>query len=106
VTIITIIEQMYGRLDVIKRAKSKQELVTSYALLRETFNRLCQANILDFNDAAFNIYHELRATKIRIGTQDLRIASIALSVSAIVVTRNRKDFEKVPGLQIIDWSIL
>ncbi len=30
VTIITIVEQMYGRLDVIKRAKSKQELVTAY----------------------------------------------------------------------------
>jgi tRNA(fMet)-specific endonuclease VapC len=29
VTIITIVEQMYGRLDVIKRAKSKQELVTA-----------------------------------------------------------------------------
>lgn len=106
VTIITIVEQMYGRLDMIKRAKSKQELVTSYALLRETFNRLCLANILDFNDAAFDTYNELRAAKINIGTQDLRIASIVLSVNATVVTRNRKDFEKIPGLKIADWSIL
>ncbi|MBN3896540.1 MAG: type II toxin-antitoxin system VapC family toxin [Nostoc sp. NOS(2021)] len=105
VTIITIVEQMYGRLDVIKRAKSKQELVTAYALLKETFNRLCQGNILDFDEAAFDIYNKLRAAKIRIGTQDLRIAAIALSVSATVVTRNRKDFEKVPGLKIVDWSI-
>jgi tRNA(fMet)-specific endonuclease VapC len=105
VTIITIVEQMYGRLDVIKRAKSKQELITAYALLKETFNRLCQANILDFNEAAFDIYNELQKAKIRVGTQDLRIAAIALSVNAIVVTRNRKDFEKVPGLKIVDWSI-
>jgi tRNA(fMet)-specific endonuclease VapC len=105
VTVITIVEQMYGRLDVIKRAKTKQELVTAYALLKETFNRLCQGNILDFDEAAFDIYNELRAAKIRIGTQDLRIAAIALSVSATVVTRNRKDFEKVPGLKIVDWSI-
>ncbi|MFN6513847.1 MAG: type II toxin-antitoxin system VapC family toxin [Nostoc sp. CreGUA01] len=72
VTVITIVEQMYGRLDVIKRAKSKQELVTAYALLRETFNRLCQANILDFNEAAFDIYNELLKQKIRVGTQDLQ----------------------------------
>ncbi|MBW4617319.1 MAG: type II toxin-antitoxin system VapC family toxin [Desmonostoc vinosum HA7617-LM4] len=105
VTVITIIEQMYGRLDVIKRAKSKQELVTAYALLKETFNRLCQANILDFNESAFNIYHELVKQKIRVGTQDLRIAAIVLSLNATVVTRNLKDFQKVPNLKIVDWSI-
>ncbi|NMG21388.1 type II toxin-antitoxin system VapC family toxin [Brasilonema bromeliae] len=105
VTIVTIVEQMYGRLDVIKRAKSKQELVTAYALLKETFSRLYQGNILDFSEAAFDIYTQLLAGKIRIGTQDLRIAAITLSVGATLVTRNRKDFEKVPGLQIIDWSI-
>ncbi|OCQ97132.1 nucleic acid-binding protein [Nostoc sp. MBR 210] len=105
ITVITVVEQMYGRLDVIKRGKSKQELVTAYALLRETFNRLCQANILDFNEAAFDIYNELLKHKIRVGTQDLRIASIALSLNATVVTRNFKDFQKVPNLKIADWSI-
>ncbi|MEH2162853.1 MAG: type II toxin-antitoxin system VapC family toxin [Nostoc sp.] len=105
VTVITIIEQMYGRLDVIKRAKSKQELVKAYALLKETFNRLCQANIVDFNEAAFYIYNELLKQKIRVGTQDLRIAAIALSLDCTVVTRNFKDFQKVPNLKIVDWSI-
>lgn len=105
VRVITIVEQMYGRLDVTKRAKSKQELVTAYALLKKTFNRLCQANILSFDEAAFDSYNELLKQKIRVSTQDLRIAATALSINATVVTRNRRDFEKVPKLKITDWSI-
>ncbi|MBD2457554.1 type II toxin-antitoxin system VapC family toxin [Nostoc sp. FACHB-87] len=105
ITLITIVEQMYGRLDVIKRGKSKQELVTAYVLFRETFNLLCQANILDFNEAAFDIYNELLKQKIRVGTQDLKIAAIALSLNATVVTRNFKDFQKIPNLKIVDLSI-
>ncbi|MBU7582734.1 MAG: hypothetical protein KAF91_07460 [Nostoc sp. TH1S01] len=43
--------------------------------------------------------------KINIGTQDLRIAAIALANNAIVVTRNHKDFSKIPDLSLEDWTI-
>ncbi len=46
-----------------------------------------------------------RSQRIRIGTQDLRIASIAIAHGGTVLTRNRKDFEQVPGLTIEDWSL-
>jgi tRNA(fMet)-specific endonuclease VapC len=36
--------------------------------------------------------------------KDLRIAAIALSLDLTVVTRNRRDFELVPNLQIVDWT--
>ncbi|WP_235334898.1 MULTISPECIES: type II toxin-antitoxin system VapC family toxin [Aphanizomenon] len=52
-----------------------------------------------------NIYTELVKQKIRVGTQDLHIAAITLSVNGILVTRNFKDFEKVPNLRLEDWSI-
>jgi tRNA(fMet)-specific endonuclease VapC len=54
---------------------------------------------------ADNYYLELQAQKIRVGTQDLRIASIALSGNAVLVTRNQRDFAKVPNLRWEDWTV-
>ena len=50
-------------------------------------------------------YEELRRQKIRVGTQDLRIAAIVLSVDGLLVTRNQCDFAQVPGLVLQDWTI-
>jgi len=35
---------------------------------------------------------------------DLRIASIVLGIEGFFVTRNMRDFRKVPNLQIEDWA--
>lgn len=59
---------------------------------------------LPFDDTAASIFEQLRARKIRIGTNDLAIAAITLSVSGILVTRNTVDFQRVPNLPLEDWS--
>jgi len=40
---------------------------------------------------------------VRIGTMDLKIASIALSRDLVLLTRNDQDFIKVPDLKMEDW---
>jgi tRNA(fMet)-specific endonuclease VapC len=36
---------------------------------------------------------------------DLRIAAIALAHDALLLSRNLKDFRKVPGLCVDDWIV-
>ncbi|MGL6139163.1 MAG: type II toxin-antitoxin system VapC family toxin, partial [Planktothrix sp.] len=70
VTIITIEEQVRGRLDVIRRAEQANNalLVQSYTRLRETINFFKNLYVLDFDQEAGNYYTELKRQKIRIGT--------------------------------------
>lgn len=105
ITIISVEEQLYGRLNSIRRAKSPETLKTAYQGLYETLDDFKAANILAFNPTAISLYQDLVHQKIRVGTQDLKIAAITLSVNGVLVTRNRRDFEKVPNLVFEDWSV-
>lgn len=105
VTVITFEEQMRGRLNQVKQAKSQESLISAYHALRETIEDYKSLNLLDFDKDAYYCHMNLLRQKIRIGSQDLRIAAIALSVDGIVVTRNQQDFAKVPNLQTEDWTV-
>lgn len=102
VTVVTLEEQMRGRLAQIGRPGL--DLAATYARLRATAAYFCDLSILPFDPKADQTFQAFRAQKIRLGTLDLRIAAIVLQQDAILITRNRGDFERVPGLQIEDWS--
>ena len=73
--------------------------------MRETIEDYKRVNLLDFDKEAYSCHMNFLRQKIRIGSQDLRIAAIALSVDGIIVTRNYQDFAKVPNLKIEDWTV-
>lgn len=106
ITTVTLEEQLRGRLAGISRAATKPELLSiAYENLRKTQLFFCGVNLLNFDDAAYNCYQDLRQQQIRIGTQDLRISAIALANQAIIVTRNQQDFSKVSDSSLEDWTI-
>ncbi|NES83771.1 MAG: type II toxin-antitoxin system VapC family toxin [Moorea sp. SIO2B7] len=105
ITIISAEEQIRGRLSIIRRASAADKLVLAYRRLNELLEDLETINVLDFTPEASLIYDDLVRQKIHIGTRDLRIAAIALAVKATVVTGNQRDFEKVSGLKLEDWTV-
>ena len=60
--------------------------------------------ILSFPKPAVECFHRLKKQKLNIGTMDLRIAAIALHFGGTLVTRNLRDFRRVPGLPVEDWT--
>lgn len=51
-----------------------------------------------------DIYANLRSKGMPIDDIDILIAGIAIANNLVVVTNNRKDFEKIQNLDIEDWS--
>lgn len=68
---------------------------------------LAPLEILDFPSHAAPIYGAIRASLVRagrmIGPLDLLIATHALSIGAVLVTNNVKEFSRVADLKIENW---
>lgn len=68
---------------------------------------LKSTSVLDFIDSACIEYGKLYAVLLRKGKPtedaDLMIGAIAKAHDNVLVTRNRKDFEHIPGLKIEVW---
>jgi tRNA(fMet)-specific endonuclease VapC len=60
--------------------------------------------VIGFDDLAAATFQDFKSRKIKLATMDLRIAAIATTKQIILLTRNYKDFVKVPGLVIEDWT--
>ncbi len=103
ITIITVEEQIRGRLAKIRQVetrKNRQEMVIAYQNLRVTVEDFKNYPIFDFTSDANHNYTELLQQKLKIGRQDLKIAAITISVNGILLTRNHKDFSQIPNLNL------
>ncbi len=69
---------------------------------------LAPLEVMPFDEDAAESYGDLRAalekTGRPIGPLDTLIAGHALSLSATVVTNNTREFVRVKGLRVVDWT--
>jgi tRNA(fMet)-specific endonuclease VapC len=105
ITIISVEEQLYGRLNQIRRAQTTEIMTFAYDGLQKAIRRFQSIQVLSFNAEAARLYQGFIDQKIRIGTHDLKIAAITLANDGVLLTRNHKDFSKVPNLLTEDWTL-
>jgi len=102
-TIITVEEVMRGWMAAIRRTSDPVRQVNGYGKLRQLFRFFATWEVLDWTAAAAAEYIALKTARTRIGTMDLKIASIALANDATLLSRNVQDFGKVPRLRVVNW---
>lgn len=102
ISTVTIEEQIGGWSALARAPKEHEHAAMFLAALVVSWNRFA---LVPRTVAAFARFEALVKAKLNVKRNDLRIGAIALEVGAPVVTRNRRDFSRIPGLSIDDWSI-
>ncbi|WP_020468514.1 type II toxin-antitoxin system VapC family toxin [Zavarzinella formosa] len=92
---------MRGWLASIAKERQAHRQIMAYRELAELFAFFSGYHIALFNESAANLFDGF--TRIRIGTMDRKIAAIAMVHNALLLTRNRQDFEQIPGLRFENW---
>lgn len=101
--VVCVEEHVRGWLARISKARTSEASVAAYAKFQRAVEDLGQGTILPFDAAAAAKFEQLRSIKLGMGTADLRIAAIALSRNQLLLSRNLRDFQRVPELRVDDW---
>ena len=104
ITVVTVQEQLDGWHSRLNRAKDRKRTADLYRHLADTVRFLSRVRILDYSEAAIDRHDALRAQKLNVRKMDLRIAAIILECGGTLVTSNTRDFCRVTGLSMEDWT--
>jgi tRNA(fMet)-specific endonuclease VapC len=103
--IISFHEQVIGCHTYLSQARDSAGLVRGYRMLAQVITDFTAATVLPFDDPAAAVYDGLSPSRLRVASMDLRIAAIALSRGLTLLTRNARDFGRVPGLAFENWTV-
>ncbi len=103
---VTPEEMLRARLDAIHQARAKQEqrLPVTYDYLMDLVRELNRVSILRYDDDAVQIFRAFPAAVKRAGSQDCRIAAVALANNLTVITSNTRHFAQI-GVATEDWTL-
>jgi tRNA(fMet)-specific endonuclease VapC len=103
-TIVSFQEQVQGWQAYLSRARRPEQIIRAYDRLERLWRSFLKMNVLSFDVEAQSRFSELRPQCSRVPVMDLRIASVALVAGATLLSRNQRDFRRVPGLIVEDWT--
>jgi tRNA(fMet)-specific endonuclease VapC len=87
----------------VRRQTALDKQIRAYERLQRLFFRFANSKVLPFDRPAGDVYQDLIRQKLRVGSMDLKIAAIALSTDATLLSRNTVDFSRIAGLKLDDW---
>jgi tRNA(fMet)-specific endonuclease VapC len=105
ISVITVEEQLTGWQRALRLAKDDARRERVYERMALTVEALAGWRVLPLSRAALSRHATLIRHRINVGSNDLKIAATALELNATVVTRNLRDFGRVPGLSCQDWTV-
>jgi tRNA(fMet)-specific endonuclease VapC len=104
-TIVTKAEMLRGRIEYLLKADQPEILLRAQTRYTETERLLQEIQIIPFDAKSIEQFQTLcsQSRFRKVGRGDLLIASISLAHRATLVTRNLKDFDRIPNLKIVNW---
>ncbi len=103
--VISVEEQFSGWYTQLRCAKRRDLLAGAYQRLAANVQFLAGMTILPFPEPAILRYENLKMLRLNVGKNDLRIAAIAQEHNAVLVTRNLRDFQRIPNLIVENWAV-
>jgi tRNA(fMet)-specific endonuclease VapC len=104
VSIVTYHEQLLGSHTYINRGRNLNDVVKGYEMMTRLVSDFKMLPLLPFDAVAGSAFNELQVQRLQLAKMDARIAAIALSRGLILLTRNHRDFSKVSGLTLENWT--
>lgn len=102
-TIVNVEESMRGWMASIAKERQIERQISAYRELGELFTFFSGFHIALIDEVVADTFKQLKVSKLRIGTMDLKIGAIAIAHDALLLTANRRDFEQIPGLRFENW---
>jgi tRNA(fMet)-specific endonuclease VapC len=104
-TSVNIEEVIGGWFALLRKVKNNSHEARTSQSLAEAMAFLANFPIFPVTEPALDRFDHLLRLKLNVGKMDLKIAAIALEQNATVVSNNVRDFRRIPGLLLEDWSI-
>ncbi|MEL0588480.1 MAG: type II toxin-antitoxin system VapC family toxin [Planktothrix rubescens PR222] len=104
-TIITYEEQTRGWLSYIAKQSSMDSQIIAYQELEKHLNNYRSIPVIGYDQNSAIKFKELRKIYKKLGSMDLKIASICITHQAFLLTRNLKDYGQILELNAEDWTI-